>query len=55
MKSNYKTGVRIDYKGITELVEWKCPYCCHRWFEYADADEYPEVCPLCGIDIEVEE
>ena len=52
VKTYCKTGVRIPYKDTgTELVEWKCPYCCHRWWEYSDADEYPEACPLCGLSL----
>ncbi len=50
-----KTGKRIPYRDRntgreTELVEWGCPdpSCLHSWWEYADADEYPECCPLCG-------
>lgn len=55
--SYLKTGVRIPYPSKfpqyqTELVEWKCPACCHRWFEYSDAAEYPTVCPLCGLDLD---
>jgi len=47
--ARHRTGDRILYKNTgKELVEWKCPVCCHRWWEYSDADEYPEVCPLCG-------
>lgn len=50
--SYLKTGVRIPYKNTgIELVEWKCPTCMHRWFEYSDAPEYPLVCPLCGITL----
>lgn len=51
--SYLKTGVRIPYKktGI-DLVEWKCPNCMHRWFEYSDEPEYPHVCPLCGLDLD---
>ncbi len=54
-KNNYpvisylKTGARIQYKDtVVDLVEWRCPDCCHRWWEYSDAGEYPECCPLCG-------
>ena len=44
-----KTGIRIPYgKTGIELVEYKCGCCCHRWFEYSDASDYPELCPLCG-------
>ena len=51
--SKCKTGVRIPYLGTDwELVEWKCPTCCHRWWEYSDATEYPESCPLCGLTLE---
>ena len=45
-----KTGLRIPYPGTKqfELVEWKCPECKHRWFEYSDEAEDPESCPLCS-------
>lgn len=47
-----KTGDRIPYKdtGI-ELVEWKCPTCKHRWWEYDDEKEALIVCPRCGCDL----
>ena len=52
MKTDNKTGVRIPYENTgIELVEWKCPYCCHRWFEYSDDEDYPNVCPVCGSDL----
>ena len=52
-----KTGTRIPYPAViagrrVELVEWKCPTCMHRWFEYSDEPEYPEVCPLCGCSLQ---
>ena len=51
--TSFKTGIRIPYKNTgIELVEWKCPTCCHRWWEYSDATEYPESCPLCGLTLE---
>ena len=51
--SYLKTGVRIPYKDTGwELVEWKCPTCCHRWWEYSIEPEYPTVCPLCGMDLD---
>ena len=53
-KERCKTGVRINYKNVTELVEWKCPCCLHRWYEYADEPEYPETCPLCGVSLDSE-
>lgn len=57
--TRHKTGVHVQYNSILgtkqDIEEWKCPVCCHRWFEYADADEYPEVCPLCGSYFEEEE
>lgn len=50
--SYLKTGVRIQYgKTGIDLVEWKCPDCRHRWWEYSDEQEYPSVCPLCGCGL----
>lgn len=58
--SDCKTGTRIPYTSkVTgwdvELVEWKCPTCMHRWFEYSDAWDYPVVCPLCGSNLDEED
>ena len=54
-----KTGRTVDYTVWNGepifLVEWKCPECKHRWFEYSDEQEYPEVCPLCGSGLREEE
>lgn len=50
--SGNRTGYAVYDKGRgVDLVEWKCPECKHRWFEYSDADEYPLVCPMCGSDL----
>ena len=53
--SYLKTGERIPYRGIgdgrIDLVEWKCPLCLHRWWEYSDEQEYPSVCPMCGCGL----
>lgn len=46
-KTIFKTGSEIKINDELSLVEWKCPTCKHRWWEYSDALEYPEVCPLC--------
>ena len=47
-----QTGEKVSYRdtGI-DLVEYKCPECKHRWWEYSDADEKPETCPRCGCGI----
>lgn len=50
--SYLKTGARIPYKNTgIDLVEWKCPTCMHRWWEYSDEQEYPLCCPLCGVTL----
>ena len=54
--SDNKTGTRymltVDMEmDDVEIVEWKCPTCNHRWLEYSDEPEYPEVCPLCGCGL----
>ena len=54
--SDLKTGERIPYKDTGwELVEWECPVCKHRWWEYSCALDYPYQCPMCGSFLADEE
>ena len=51
--SKYKVGATKCLSDNMAVQEWKCPLCCHRWYE--EEGEYPETCPRCGSDIVVDE
>lgn len=48
LKSN-ESVINIESGAIRKYI---CPGCYTEWFEYVDADGYPEYCPHCGKDFD---
>ena len=43
-----KSTLQMLETELGDIRLYRCMHCSWEWFEFCDADEYPEYCPHCG-------
>lgn len=49
-----KSNKQMLATELGDIRLYECPHCSWEWFEFCDADEYPEYCPHCGDHLDLD-